>query len=72
MYYEISYYSESYEKMLVEASAPEEAVLKVYRHANTPYMSVNGHGDYRVVKSLDGQVRVIQLRESPKKYCCKL
>jgi hypothetical protein len=63
MCYEVSYYAESYEKMLVEALTPEEAVLKAYRHMNTPYASVFGHGDYRIIIGLDGQVRVVHQRD---------
>ncbi len=62
--YEVSYYGDMcYEKMLVEAFTPEDAILRTYRHANTLYMSVHGHGDYRIIMGLDGQVRVVRLRD---------
>jgi len=63
MCYEVSYYAESYEKMLIEALTPEEAVLKAYGYTKSPYVLVYGHGDYRVIRSLDGQVKVIRQRD---------
>jgi hypothetical protein len=61
--YEVSCYTDSYEKMLIEAPTPEEAVLKAYGYTKSPYVLVYGHGDYRVIRSLDGQVKVIRQRE---------
>jgi len=60
MMYEVSYFTNMRETMIVDATTSEEAALKAYRHANNPYISVYGHGDYRVCRDLDGYVKVIR------------